>query len=545
MEEIVHYKFVDEKLTKTQLTSTTQNSNAINWFGDSDEPMEPAVYSSYQTVELTTDELKTAMSNNEDVCIFRSTFIVSENTKNNTITIKRYILSKVLVPVKNLKRKQFKLIRREMFSLTINKLNGDYSVYKRTSKRRKQTIFVRKNITNANIRSLIDNIVADLDNEILIEGLGKFYTLLGYEPTILNHRNLIFHFFDEMPNTSANKTSLTSFPFLNYATKNKINIPSYYTLFIFEDVFKLNKNKYNDSNMSRYIADMFNIQNIEVVNDCLSGLIETNKRIDSFGDPNKNTQDPRYTFKGIDPLMLRIRDYYYSKKIPMKNTVGITLTDLHTETPKYFFDIVKLYDIDFDDLMLNSESCQTLINTLYAFKQFGVKLKINSLSYLSRENNLFGKILYGLCHSRNKTGTFKINPEFIKRVKRYVPKNHTISFAYRKQIWLNNFQNNCITYNHIDSQFFNVGLSFIKNGEREPSGAIVFSKQRHSSSIRLKNPTPENEKIYSRLNQALNYNKNGILDTLEIKQLFSKEFFEDYCVKNLKIKASMYIDYIN
>ena len=25
---------------------------------------------------------------------------------------------------------------------------------------------------------------------------------------------------------------------------------------------------------------------------------------------------------------------------------------------------------------------------------------------------------------------------------------------------------------------------------------------------------------------------------MEIKQLFSKEFFEDYCVKNLKIKAS-------
>ena len=108
MEEIVHYKFVDEKFTKYV---QSLEKDEVLWFNEDPDVVPTNTMNLVsRAVTITEDELKKTMSNNEEVNIFRSTIVVTENTTKDTVSIKRYILSKSLIPVKNLKRKKFKFI---------------------------------------------------------------------------------------------------------------------------------------------------------------------------------------------------------------------------------------------------------------------------------------------------------------------------------------------------------------------------------------------------------------------------------------------------
>ena len=216
MEETIHYKFVDERLTKEEEYITM--STDVPFWAEIDEPNEPPIIrevKAIKTIELTVDELKKAMANNEDVTIRRETIIVCEDPIKKTVSFKKYFFSKSLVIVKNLKRKKFKITNKFMHSLTINKETGDYSIYSRT--KNNKTPFVRKNVLNDSVKNKIFNLftVGGNSTETHI-AISKFYEILGYPPNMLRYTDMVKYFFNiDIPNYS-NESSLMMFPFLNY-----------------------------------------------------------------------------------------------------------------------------------------------------------------------------------------------------------------------------------------------------------------------------------------------------------------------------------------
>ena len=102
MEEIIHYKFVDEKLTKSVTETVVSTIHAI--FSE-DEGGSEHTFERQKHIEIDSDEFKKEMANNGEVTVYRETFVVSENLTNNTISLKQYLFAKTLVPVKKLKYK--------------------------------------------------------------------------------------------------------------------------------------------------------------------------------------------------------------------------------------------------------------------------------------------------------------------------------------------------------------------------------------------------------------------------------------------------------
>ena len=92
-----------------------------------------------------------------------------------------------------------------------------------------------------------------------------------------------------------------------------------------------------------------------------------------------------------------------------------------------------------------------------------------------------------------------------------------------------------------------IPMQFIDNSD-PIKYAVMFNKNHNQSFLRSNQditfgiPTSDNTK-YNNLINALNFNKNGILDTLEIKQLYSKQYFENICKEKLQINPSQWVDY--
>ena len=246
MEEIIHYKFVNERLSQDREVTTIGVDPADAWFIDDipETTFRGKITTTVKNVEITQDEFKKAMSNNEHVGVFRETIVVSENSEKGTVSLKKYLFSKQFIQLPKIKKRKFKIIRKEMYSLTINKFTGDFSIYNRKRAKKKDIVFIRKNISNSNVKGRIQSLVSDGDsrNETN-EAIGIFYSKLGYSSKMLNYTDLISVFFKVDPKDKDNKHSLPMFPFLNYIFENQIHIPNYYLLYPFESIFQKNKKK--------------------------------------------------------------------------------------------------------------------------------------------------------------------------------------------------------------------------------------------------------------------------------------------------------------
>ena len=565
MEDIIHYKFVNESLSQDRETIVTGID--LPWFND--ELAKPSLKESssiFQSVTITEDEFKKAMSNNEQVGVFRETIIVSENLEKNTISLKKYLFSKQFVNVKVLKQRKFKIIRRESYSLTINKTSGDFSMYNKKKHKKRDIIFIRKNISNGNVKNRIQSLLSDGDSKNETNNaIGVFYQLLGYGTHMLSYTSIIGLFFNEDPKDKEHKHSLIIFPFLNYIFKNKINIYSYYLLYPFESIFQKNKKHYKGGNIENYITDHYKINNKDLISSLLPILVNNNQNIVinkfNIGSSAGFVADRRYEFDTINPLILKILDYY---NITINELPSVNLKDVFTNVgqenqvyiPTYFFEILKLYNFKLDDVLANKDNMFYTMNELYTFYQFGVKLKISSLTEIKEnKDNIFDKIFDALCIARNVTGTFSINDKFIKRVNRFIPKKVKISLNYGKKITTRSrsfserhgISSECESgYNRLFSnsnETMIIPMTFIDNND-PIKYTLMFNKNYHQSFCRRNNNLNITNDKYGKLVNALNFNKNGILDTLEIKQIYSKQYFENACKEEFKINPSLWVDYI-
>ena len=564
MEDTIHYKFVNEVLSQDR--DVVVMGIDLPWFNDDESTPIPKQTKVAQRVPITQDEFKKAMSNNEQVNVFRETIVVSESLEKNTISLKKYIYSKEFVLVKKLKQRKFKIIRRESYSLTINKNTGDFSMYNKKRSRKKDVVFIRKNVSNQNVKNRIASLLSDGDSKNETNyAIGMFYQLLGYGANMLSYTSIIGLFFNEDPKDKEHKHSLIIFPFLNYIFKNQINIYSYYLLYPFESLFQKNKKNYRGGNIEHYITDHYKINNKDLINSLLPILVRNNQfvlinkyNIDKVKQSGFIT-DRRYEFDTINPLILKLLDYYNItiNELPSANLKDVFInvgSENQTHIPTYFFEILKLYNFKLDDVLANKDHMIYTINELYTFYQFGVKLKISSLNEIKEnKDNIFDKIFDALCIARNATGTFSVNDKFVKRVNRYIPKKVKISFNYNKRIQerpkMFSERHGLIEKPNYNRLFDNanqstlIPMQFIDDSD-PIKYAIMFNKNYHQSFGRNNSKLNVTGDKYGKLINALNFNKNGILDTLEIKQLYSKQYFENICKEKLEINPSQWVDYI-
>jgi hypothetical protein len=570
MEEIIHYKFVNERLSQDREVTTIGVDPADVWFIDDmpETTLQSKITTTVKNVEITQDEFKKAMSNNEHVGVFRETIVVSENSEKGTVSLKKYLFSKQFIQLPKIKKRKFKIIRKEMYSLTINKFTGDFSIYNRKRAKKKDIVFIRKNISNSNVKGRIQSLVSDGDsrNETN-EAIGIFYSKLGYSSKMLNYTDLISVFFKVDPKDKDNKHSLPMFPFLNYIFENQIHIPNYYLLYPFESVFQKNKKNYKHGNLGQYFTDHYRVKNKGLVDTLLEVLVRNNQQIDynkyNVVEPKINEKfldNNRFDFETINPLTLKIFDYYNVKPFDVLYSPNIISSKIFTNVgaenqvhiPSYFFDMLNLYEFKLNDVLNNMDKILFIMNELYSFYQFGVKLKITTITQFNLNgDNIFDKLFDALCLARNTTGTFLVNNEFIKRVNRFIPKDVKISFPYAKRIPVRSklfSERHGLTSKQKYDRLFdntnhclNLFMSIIDDKNPEKCG-VYFNKNYYQASFRS-NTDSTNHK-YNTLINALNNNTNGILNTLEIKQVYSKQYFEDLCQEKMGINATEWVDYI-
>ena len=570
MEEIIHYKFVNERLSQDREVTTIGVDPADVWFIDDmpETTLQSKITTTVKNVEITQDEFKKAMSNNEHVGVFRETIVVSENSDKGTVSLKKYLFSKQFIQLPKIKKRKFKIIRKEMYSLTINKFTGDFSIYNKKRAKKKDIVFIRKNISNSNVKGRIQSLVSDGDsrNETN-EAIGIFYSKLGYSSKMLNYTDLISVFFKVDPKDKDNKHSLPMFPFLNYIFENQIHIPNYYLLYPFESVFQKNKKNYKHGNLGQYFTDHYKVKNKGLVDTLLEVLVRNNQQITynkyNVAEPKINEKfldNNRFDFETINPLTLKIFDHYNVKPFDVLYSPNIISSKIFTNVgaenqvhiPPYFFDMLNLYEFKLNDVLNNMDKILFIMNELYSFYQFGVKLKITTITQFNLNgDNIFDKLFDALCLARNTTGTFLVNNEFIKRVNRFIPKDVKISFPYAKRIPVRSklFSERCgLTSKQKYDRLFdntnhclNLFMGIIDDKNPEKCG-VYFNKNYYQASFRS-NTDSTNHK-YNTLINALNNNTNGILNTLEIKQVYSKQYFEDLCQEKMGIIPTEWVDYI-
>ena len=568
MEELIHYKFVNERLSQDRVVITTGIDPADAWFIDDDVPQVTLhTNSTVQNVEITQDEFKKAMSNNEHVGVFRETIVVSENSEKGTVSLKKYLFSKQFIELPKIKKRKFKIIRKEMYSLTINKVTGDFSIYNKKRAKKKDIVFIRKNISNSNVKSRIQNLISDGDSKNETnEAIGIFYSKLGYSSKMLTYTDLINVFFNIDPKDKDNKHSLPMFPFLNYIFENQIHIPNYYLLYPFESIFQKNKKNYKNGNLTQYFTDHYKVKNKGLVDTLLEILVRNNQQITynkyNVVEPNmtKYLDNNRFDLETINPLMLKVLDHYNVKPFDVLYSPNIVSSKIFTNVgaenqvhiPPYFFEMLNLYEFKLNDVLNNMDKILFTMNELYGFYQFGIKLKIITITQFNLNGGyVFDKLFDALCLARNTTGTFLVNSEFIRRVNRFIPKDVKISFPYAKRIPVRSklfSERHGLTSKQIYDRLFNnandclnLFMGFIDDKTPEKCG-VYFNKNYYQSSFRS-NTDSTNHK-YNKLINALNNNTNGILNTLEIKQVYSRQYFEDLCQEKMEINATEWVDYI-
>jgi hypothetical protein len=566
MEETTHYKFVNEHITKA-VENTVLSVDPIHPFdllSDDIFKEHVSTHVEHNIVKLTIDELKEAMSKNEEVTIKRETIVVSEDVLKNTVSLKRYSFSKTMVKTRNKsKRRRFKITEKTMVSLTINKITGDFSVYNRKRKGRKDHIFVRKNVSSTQTKTHLYNLQLGGDfKDKIEEAMVVFTSKIGYHGLNLSsYTNVIKYFYNTDPFDQYGQPGLTIFPFLNYLRVNNIEIVSYHALYYFEWIFNKNKAKYRGCNILDYMSDYYKIDDKMILQTMLYKLIQKNEVIVHSIDHEKNTSSwfgkaqSRLCF--IDYTKLKIlydltRDQKYEQggnfynylqylddMLPIGSKTGNGERDDYKEIIKY----LKYYGIKVNDVFIGFKNVELsgFIKTIKLFDFFGLKLNINSLHDYKMKSNTYTTIIQCLFESVNKSGTYLVDKKSIQRIKLYFKGDYKISFLTN------------VKFKKIDDYFT---FKKIDGSYTEQSAKITICVTSKMGNIYMKiNPITQSAYNYdpfllgvsdhpiSNFTTKFSINRNGIASAIRFKFLYSKKLFEKLCEQNGVNNLKFFVDY--
>jgi hypothetical protein len=523
MEDIVHYRSCIERfyIILDIEEEVTADMDYEDLFGvrRTQTPSEP--YTIIQKVEesISEDEFKQCLRENKDVNVQRTTIVVSEDLTKNNISLKLYHFEKCRVTKGKLRNKVFKIRNKVMFSISVNKSTGDFTVYSRVKMGRKYNTVIRKSILSYNVELIIDNMLSRLDIDNQTESsLSCFYSLLGYGD-INTEMKLINNIYNADYGINK-KPSLKSFLMINYLKKSRIKIPNYFLLEPFFKLFIKNKKQYHGKTIEDFFINEYNIKNHKIIDVILYKLIDLNYNAYISKDINKK----KYL---INPLILKVLDN--NNQLPeitedffIKNNPDYNYT-VKTLTQKYVFDIIKLYEFDYEFIMDKFQfkderfvfiDTITQLNSLYCA---GIKIKnIDNLKIVSE------LLLKAIEHS----GTTILSRKSYNRLKRYLKPGESLGLITNKQ--------------YTD---FSFGLKIINKNE---TLCVRLNKYYTPSYNYLNNKTWLHDIIIKNKHniiKALEQNTNNLRDSLDVKYLYSKPFFESIATPFFdNIKS--HIDYI-
>jgi hypothetical protein len=569
MEDIIHYKFVNEDFSKA-VEQVVMSVDPVQTFWDDPEAdkdtIKEHVYTRVerQIIRLSAEELKEAMSNNEEVYIKRETIVVSEDAIKNTISLKKYFFSKAFVKTRTgANRRQFKITDKKMVSLTINKMTGEFSVYgKKREGKNKTRVFVRKNLSNPQTKShLYDLQFTDFKDE-LTEAMKIFTEKLGYyDLKLTKYTDVIKYFYNVDPLDQYNQPGLPIFPFLNYLRVNNINIISYYALYYFEWIFNKNKAKYRGCNILDYMSDYYQISDKLILQTILYKLIQKNEIISQSTDTDNSKwfgkAQSRLCFIDYTKLKLfydlnanketgfegEIYNYLYllDDMLPIGSKTGYGEVFEYKEIKT----LLQYYKIDTRDYFANSEIVEVnaYIRQLKLFNYFGIKLKINSIRDYKSKSQLYDIIYQCLFDAVNKSGTYLVDKKSINRLQRY----------FKKDQYKLHFMTNLKLKKRDESFFFERGKELYVNdsaqitvGITDKSGGVVYMRL-NSITHNAHNYNPDNLKhdnhpVFS-FTQKFSSNHKGLATAINYQFLYSKEYFEMLCKQNGINNIKMLVDY--
>jgi hypothetical protein len=556
MENTIHYKFVKENFTKT-IQETILSADAV--FNDFDSDLDDLVSlvetcKTEKIINLTTNELKEAMSNDEEVFIDRTTIIVSEDIIKNTVSLKLYKFKKVFVRVSTSKKRKFKILLKKTWSLTINKSTGEFSVYAGYKKRKYTHMFVRKNLSNSNIRYRLRELQrADGFVDEMSQAIKIFYGLLGYNDLGLTYTDTIRYFYNTDPNDHIDNFGLPIFPFLNYLRVNSINIISYHALYYFEWIFNHNKARYKGADILHYMMDYYGINDRFLLTMILFKMIAKNEAITTKPHDKNDIFDltsPEFSLYFIDYTKLKLfHDLNISQSEQFNGDWEFYLNEFLSTSCKtsndekyqykQIYECIKLYGFTHSDIFINP-MLKEIIKYLMIFKAFGVKLKINNINQYMNNEYTFNKIFNLMFESANMTGTYKVDKKSLDRIKLYF-KGYKIDFQsmfkFKKQ--------HRGIFSKQDEFNYNAGsFSFLFNVMKNPDERYYISINPISINSNTFDPNligvnhPGNH-----FTSVFNSNKNGLASSFKVKVLYSKNYFEKLCHSN-NINVDMWVDYL-
>jgi|694.fasta_scaffold153556_2 hypothetical protein len=558
MEEIIHYKFVDEKLTKSVTETVVSTIQAI--FSE-DEGGSEHTFERQKHIEVDSDEFKKEMANNGEVTVYRETFVVSENLTNNTISLKQYLFAKTLVPVKKLKYKRFKITTKTSRILTINKTTGDYSVYRKSKMGKRYSTFIRKNVSNMETSRILNCMISDSRNNLNMDtAIRLFYGKLGYHNLTNDYKAIVKTFFDEEPiYTPPNTSALELFPFLNYLKVNSIDIISYNFIYYFQHIFNRNKAKYRGLGIVDYMSDYYKIKDKELLFSLLFKYkrLIVNQENEFLLKPNGAGYPTSYAhaLNGIDYTELRLAYEFNGGKLN-QNVFKPTLFTSNNEIAEY--DLMekysKMYNLNYYDISRFKDSGDGhIFKVLKIFEFFGIKIKINN-----HENTLLTTWTYKNCEVILKKianclfeavaiGTYKIDDKTLKRFGRYFKKDEKISVNYSLRN-INKIPEEDFNFiRHGVFNFDSIKLSFNIVKNKNVISTIYFNPITMSAYERVRITNDNNLKMkytHSNFTQAFQNNNNNLASSVNFRFVYSKKTFESFCEK-MGVNHKMWVDYLN
>ena len=567
MEQIIHYRFVNEVFTKPVKNYVTSVDPINTWFEDGEEAvnLQPVSVLQERLVTLTVDELKESMSKNEEVTINRETIIVSENTINNTVSLKKYIFSKTLVKTRRGGlRRYFKIKDKNMVSLTINKKTGDFSVYTRKKIGRNSQVFVRKNVSTNAVKSRLHVLEKSTScPEKMVEAIKIFVEKLGYYDLDLStYTGTIKYFYNTDPVDQYSRTGLHIFPFINYLKVNGINIISYHALYYFEWIFNKNKVKYRGCDIIDYMSDYYDINDRVLLQMILFKLVAKNEVIINTIDMDTKAywftnQTSRLCYISYTKLKLfydlgKIESphfyfnygQYIDSLLPIGNKTNNNEIQLYPEIIKYY----KYYGVTLSDYfkITNIEGYEIhtsrSLRYLKLFDFFGIKLKLNSLYDLHAKIHVYDKIIKMLFESVNKSGTYLVDTKSIQRIKLYFKGNYEFNFLTNVKF---KEKEGFFEFNHIGTSEYTVDSAYIVMRIKGPSGHTFVKLNPITHSAYNYNPDSliEERVVASNFSNKFSTNTNGLASAVRFKFIYSRDYFEKLCEQNGVFNIKSLVDY--
>lgn len=568
MEDIVHFKQVMENYYTRRMEEITHSDWDLLPFDDTPTTGVMKIKVTEQPTEVVTvidqDEFKKEMSQNKCVSTNRTTYVVSEDLTKNTISFKCFKMGKTLVPVKNLKRKKFKIIEHSLFSLTVNKTTGEFSTYLKKYNRRKYYYTIRKNIITEQLKNQIRNYLSAGNNDCY-GGVQKFYELLGYKPLTM-YRDFMNEY---LPPISENyydpriTDSISSFPFLNYLFKSGIKDLTYEYLHMFEFIFKLDKKRFYNRSIFDYIRYRYGLKSQELYDYVISELKKRNA--DAWrGHPtayheSKAKHSYQFYLPGINVGLLEMISKYNIPPNEFKKLPLITTSFYFDFTRQYSFDtipfyihkMVDYYGFNIVDVLLylsgDHEGVSTSqIKALMYFQMFGVKLKIREPKELIDWYYTGRKIYDALCIARGATGTFQFNNTFVIGLKKLIPDGMklVIEQGVKPTNETVGWSTPDITYQRKYDDISAAGRIVVFDKDDK----TVLSYKISDVDVRcIRNKSNEfGEKKIEGIQEIVNYitysqDNNKIF----LKQIYSKQYFEKILYEEFGLKADEFLVYTN